>query len=607
MFSTLIYFLVALIIYATSELFDGNDLASAAGWLESLVLAVVFFLICRLNFKRLSLSRTRPGNVNLDRAVSSAISRLSVLALMLFGVNLYVFRLNTAFSHVRLFQIIPTLEALLFLGLFVLYLIMIWDAAYPVQKPWFSRPVTRRQYIASQLSFSLPALLPWLCLSLCVDLIGLIPYPPLKLALIHPAGEIAMIVLFMAGIAVFGPVLIKTMWQCRPLENGQARSRIEAVCNLAGLRYADILVWDLFAGTMMTAGVMGLVGRFRYILVTPALLRSLDDDELAAVILHESGHVHHRHMLWYLIFFAGFIACNIMWYEPLMLLVLAAVSLIPASFFPETIASQVHSILMGAAFISVFIVYFRYVFGFFMRHFERQADLYLYRFFPDAFPLIRTFYKIADGSRQDMERPNWHHFSIGQRIRFLEKCQENKALIMEYHRRVRQMTAVALVGLASVCVLGYHLTYGQFKPGFENFIAGRLVFEQLKLNPENADLQVAAGDYHYARQNYSAAIGFYETAVYQTPDHVHALNNLAWLLATCPQTDLQDPERALDIAGRAVVLAPQSPFVLDTYAEALFVNHRIAEAVAAAKKALDLSRDRPDYYQDQVRRFQEYL
>ncbi|MFN2437090.1 MAG: M48 family metalloprotease [Desulfotignum sp.] len=373
------------------------------------------------------------------------------------------------------------------------------------------------------------------------------------------------------------------------------------------LRYADILVWDLFAGTMMTAGVMGLVGRFRYILVTPALLRSLDDEELAAVILHETGHVHHRHMLWYLIFFAGFIACNIMWYEPLMLLVLAAVSLIPVSLFPEMMASQVHSILMGAAFISVFIVYFRFVFGFFMRHFERQADLFLYRFFPDAFPLIRTFYKIAAGSRQDMERPNWHHFSIGQRIRFLEKCQENKALIKAYHRRVRQMTAVAVIGLAGVCVLGYHLTYGQFKPGFENFIATRLVFEQLKQNPENADLQVAAGDYHYARQNYSAAVGFYETAVYQTPDHVHALNNLAWLLATCPQIDLQDPGRALDLAGRAVVLEPQSPFVLDTYAEALFVNHRIAEAVAAAKKAFDLARDRRDYYQDQVRRFQKHL
>ncbi|MFN2437435.1 MAG: M48 family metalloprotease, partial [Desulfotignum sp.] len=89
-----------------------------------------------------------------------------------------------------------------------------------------------------------------------------------------------------------------------------ARSKIEAVCEKAGLRYADILKWDLFAGAMITAGVMGLVGRYRYILVTPALVQSLDDQEMEAVMLHEIGHVHHHHMLFYLFFFAGFIACN---------------------------------------------------------------------------------------------------------------------------------------------------------------------------------------------------------------------------------------------------------------------------------------------------------
>lgn len=135
-----------------------------------------------------------------------------------------------------------------------------------------------------------------------MDLVGFIAYPPLDDLMTGPAGEMIIIMVFMAGIAVFGPVFIKTIWQCRPMEKGPGRSRIEAVCHMAGLRYADILIWDLFAGSMITAGVMGLVGKFRYILVTPALLGSLDDEELAAVILHEIGHVKHRHMLFYLVF-----------------------------------------------------------------------------------------------------------------------------------------------------------------------------------------------------------------------------------------------------------------------------------------------------------------
>lgn len=126
-----------------------------------------FFLISRLSFRRILNTAKKSVTFQEDRAVSSAISRLSVLALLVFAVNIYVFRLNTAFSHVRLFQKIPTLEALLFLGLFVSYLIMVWHAAYPVQKNWFSRPVSCKQYIFSQLSFALPALLPG-CACLCL-------------------------------------------------------------------------------------------------------------------------------------------------------------------------------------------------------------------------------------------------------------------------------------------------------------------------------------------------------------------------------------------------------------------------------------------------------
>ncbi len=229
MFSTIIYFLVALIIYATSELFGVNDPGTSAGWLQSLVLGIGFFLICRLSFRRILNAAKKSVTFQEDRAISSTISRLSVLALLVFAVNIYVFRLNTAFSHVRLFQKIPTLEALLFLGLFVSYLVMVWYAAYPVQKHLFSRPVSCKQYLFSQLTFALPTLLPWLCLSLFMDLIRFIAYPPLDDLMTGPAGEMIIIMVFIAGIAVFGPVFIKTIWQCRPMEKGPVRSRIEAM------------------------------------------------------------------------------------------------------------------------------------------------------------------------------------------------------------------------------------------------------------------------------------------------------------------------------------------------------------------------------------------
>ncbi|HKK99844.1 MAG TPA: peptidase, partial [Desulfotignum sp.] len=222
-----------------------------------------------------------------------------------------------------------------------------------------------------------------------------------------------------------------------------------------------------------------------------------------------------------------------------------------------------------------------------------------------ATPLIRTFYKIAALGRQAMDRPNWHHFSIAQRIGFLEKCQHNPALVDRHHRRVRRMiTGFALV-LAGVFWAGYSINYGQLQPQFDNFIAGRLLFQQMAVAPENADLYVYVGDYYYNRQEFAKAKDAWENVIRIDNDNVHALNNLAWLLATCPDENLRDHEQALALASRALAVA-REPFVLDTYAEALFVNNRVAEAVDAAKQALALADDRHTYYQDQVKRFEAH-
>ena len=69
--------------------------------------------------------------------------------------------------------------------------------------------------------------------------------------------------------------------------------------------------------------------------------------------------------------------------------------------------------------IIVFLIYFRFIFGYFMRNFERQADTYVYALFHSAKPLISTFEKIAATSGEHPDRPNWHHFSITKRIEYV--------------------------------------------------------------------------------------------------------------------------------------------------------------------------------------------
>ncbi len=589
-------------IYTASELFDKTARVDPNSIYYSLISLAVFALVCHTWFKKLA--QGKHSYVGLDHSINGAISKLSLTALMLFAVNIYLFRLPFFFTDIRLFSLIPTLGAVLFLGLFLVYLVIIWNAAYGVQKRYFPGELTKKNFIFSNISFSLPALLPWFCLSLFADMVQFFPYAPVKNYFNTTAGEIVYIISFLTMVSIFGPVLIKKLWGCTSLEPGESRARIESTCQRAGLKYADILKWELFGGSMVTAGVMGLVGKFRYLLVTPALIAALDADEIDAVILHEIGHVQRYHMLFYLLFFAGFIGCNFVFFEPMMLLLYIAGPVYQGFSFLGIDKGDVYPALICLSLITCFVVYFRFVFGFFMRNFERQADIHLYDFQRDAAPLVSTFYKIAALSRQSIDKPNWHHFGIGERIRFLEQCREHPGLISLHHRRVKKMMFGYFLLVLALFYTGYSLSYGRAKDTFGNYVAKQILFQQLAVEPENSDLYVYVGDYHYNDKAYGKAVAAYENVIRIDSKNIHALNNLAWLLATCPDEQFRDGVKALELASKAVLIKREA-FVLDTYAEALSLNNRNDEAVEAAKDALLLAEDKLSYYREQVVRFEK--
>lgn len=606
MFSNFIYFLAALVIYTTSELFDkpsGFDPGAIGFCLAS---TAAFALVCRIYFNRLSVLGKALPPQDIDQRVNTAVSRLSIAALVLFAVNIYGFRVNHLLSGVAIFQWVPTLGALLFLGLFLFYLVLIWNFAYQIQKRFFTGSLTKRSFIFSNIAFCLPALLPWCFLSLLADCLGLLPFDGLNRFLNSTAGEVSYILFFVIAISVFGPVLIQRLWGCRPLTAGFNRQRIEKTCQMAKLNYRDILVWNLFGGGMITAGVMGIVGRFRYILVTPALLACLDDDEIQGVILHEIGHVYHRHMLFYMFFFAGFIACNFVFFEPLMLMIYLINPLYDGAALLGLSQNTAHAAVTCLVLIGLFILYFRFVFGLFMRHFERQADLHIFKYTDSPSALISTFYKIASLSRQSIDKPNWHHFSIGRRIDFLEQCRMNPALIQNHHGKVTKMIAGYVLAVGVIFFLGYSLSYGGLNTSFTRFATGKILSRQLEFNPDNSDLYVQMGDFYYDARQYDKATVAYENVLKIDPVNVHALNNLAWLLATCPDKAFRDAPKSLDLARRAVDIQKEA-YILDTYAEALYLNSHKSQALAAAKQALEISTERKQYYKDQVTRFEKAL
>lgn len=95
-----------------------------------------------------------------------------------------------------------------------------------------------------------------------------------------------------------------------------------------------------------------------------------------------------------------------------------------------------------------------------MRNFERQADIYIYTIFENAKSLISTLKKIASTSGQSPDKPNWHHFSIQERIAYLEKCEADKKWITRQDRKIRKSIIVYLMVFFLIGGIGYNLNSG---------------------------------------------------------------------------------------------------------------------------------------------------
>ena len=197
------------------------------------------------------------------------------------------------------------------------------------------------------------------------------------------------------------------------------------------------------------------------------------------------------------------------------------------------------------------------------------------------------------------------HFSISQRIAFLKACTLDRDHIRNHSLKIRKGLVVYLLGIVMVGIMGYQLNYGS-----AGNILGNRMLEAMRMElekaPGNADLHTRMGDLYYERRRYTEAAQQYQNAIGVSPDHARALNNLAWLYATCEEVSLRQPRQALELARRAVA-ADRRAHVLDTLAESYFVNGEVPAALETEKEALGMAKENRAYYREQVKRFETAL
>jgi Zn-dependent protease with chaperone function len=266
------------------------------------------------------------------------------------------------------------------------------------------------------------------------------------------------------AVLALAPVMLRYIWKTEALAAGPLRTRFERTCRRIGLRYREILLWRTH-GMAVNAAVMGFIPPLRYVMVSDALLETMEDGEIEAVFGHEAGHVHHWHLPMFGVFavnsmcIAGGVIVGMQWMRP--------------ATDPGTLQ------LVG---LGILMIAWLFGFGWLSRRFERQADLFAVRCIaPDVERCVewcpvhgkrrspglcvsavqlfgRTLDKIAHLNGIPTQMPTWRHGSIDARRQLLERLVAEPAQVAAFDRRLRKIKIV----LIAIGVVGCLISVAYF-------------------------------------------------------------------------------------------------------------------------------------------------
>jgi len=135
----------------------------------------------------------------------------------------------------------------------------------------------------------------------------------------------------------------------------------------------------------------------------------------------------------------------------------------------------------------------------------------------------------------------------------------------------------------------------------------------LQINPGYADAHLNIGGILLQKGKIDEAITQFQQELQIAPNSPQALNNLAWLLATCPNPALRNGRKAVELATQANTLTGgENPIVLHTLAAAFAEAGRFGDAVQSAQKAMALARaagqqDLAGHLNDELKRYEAGL
>lgn len=257
-------------------------------------------------------------------------------------------------------------------------------------------------------------------------------------------SSLFLLVVFFA-LALLYPLLFRVGMGLKPLVKGAPlRHHLERLSNRLGFRCRDILYWSS-SRPVLNAAIVGVLPRYRYVILTEELCKRLTLEELGAVFAHEVGHGKRHHAFYYLLFALAFLAVLV----PIGNVAGQAIENASDGRVDQSVAAAL------AVYLPAFVLAWVLLFSFLSRRFELEADVYGVESSNDPILFIATLEKVARVAHLERRRRATRHFSIEGRADFLRRAfvEREEGLLEGFQRRIRTIRrtiAAAALGVSLI-------------------------------------------------------------------------------------------------------------------------------------------------------------
>lgn len=264
------------------------------------------------------------------------------------------------------------------------------------------------------------------------------------------------------AVLVFFPLMILFIWKTSKIQPNVVRDELLLICKQHHLRVLDVRRWDT-GNQVINAVVVGMVPRFRMILLSDGLLKHFEPNEVEAVLRHEAGHIRLWHLPTRLLFMA------------LPLIALAICDFQGFSFQAD--ADNMLNWLGGPFLLPLtgLAIYVLLTTMWLSHQMEYEADIYAIQSDLDddtqAAPSLRpicperaadmrnTLLRLAAVSPSELDRRTFFHPSIRDRIDFIERVSESAPIAARFkvgfaRRRLSLILLLCLICVLMVALLG---------------------------------------------------------------------------------------------------------------------------------------------------------